>query len=307
MSINNKILNTNKPRESVVVSSGDNVKKVPTTALATYVQNWLNKQQHAKTIADFILKYPNKRGGYFVPQVIQINDSIDEPYVIEQRAPGKALNQELFEGLPPVAQEKIYTSLANFVYDMNHCQPMATFEQKLNEPGKSGLNFAGVVTRVSPYLKANDIAAINNAYSFFCSHPELVSRVVLFHGDMNENNIFYDDKTETVSFLDLAEATYENMDYIFDRDLKKLPWLNTQKLTAQYQDMVAPENIRVKSDPVMLDLYNQLRNFKWSGENMIANKNPAMFTAIMQEQIKAVKKSYSNVVATITSENTKTL
>ena len=97
------------------------------------------------------------------------------------------------------------------------------------------------------------------------------------------------------------------MDYIFDRDLKRLPWLDTQKLAAQYQDMVRPENIRVKSDPAMLDLYNQLRNLKWSGENMIANKNPAIFTAIVQEQIKSVTKSYGNAIAALASQNTKTL
>ncbi|MBO4672444.1 MAG: hypothetical protein J5608_02205 [Alphaproteobacteria bacterium] len=306
MSTNDNILNTNKPRESMVVASGDNVKKTPTATRAEYVQDWLKKQRHAQIIGNFILGYKNKRGGYFVPQILQINDS-GAPYVIEQRAPGAALNQELFNSLSPDAKEKVYASLANFVYDMNHCRPMATFEQKLNEPGKSGLDFAGVVARVTPYLSTNDITAINNAYSFFCSRLELVSPVVLFHGDMNENNIFYDDKTGTVSFLDLAEATYENMDYIFDRDLKRLPWLDTQKLAAQYQDMVRPENIRVKSDPAMLDLYNQLRNLKWSGENMIANKNPAIFTAIVQEQIKSVTKSYGNAVAALASQNAKTM
>ena len=307
MDAQNTYINTNKPRESIVVAAGDNVKKMPTTTRPEYIRDWLKKQRHANIIVNFILKYENRHGGYFIPQVIQINNSVDAPYVIEQRAPGVALTQKLFDTLSPDTKEKVYTSLANFVYDINHCRPMLTFEQKLNEPGKSGLDFVGVVNKLSAYLDAPDIAAINNAYNFFCSRPDMLSGVVLFHGDMNENNIFYDEKTDTVSFIDFAESNYETIDYIFNNDLKKLPWLDTQKLAGQYQKMIAPENINVKSNPGMLDLYNKLLNLKWAGENMITNKNPALFKKIVQEQISALTKSYGNVVASLAQQQSKIL
>ena len=300
MNIKGNLINTNKPRDSIVVADSgmDGVVKMPNTTRPAYISNWLNKQRHARTVVNFIYGNEHRHGGYFIPKIKEIGKSAEHPYVREQRAPGRALTKDFFDSLSPNAQDKIYQSLANFVYDMNHCRPVLTLQQKLSMPNESGLDFDDVLKGVESYLDEKEIAQINNAYNFFESHPELTSSVVFFHGDMNENNIFYDVSTDTVSFLDFAEATYETIEYIFNHDLIKLPWLDTDKLLKIYQKLSINDNVRIKSHPAMIGLYDALRAFRWTGESMIANANAAkMYENILHENVKKVTNAYGAVVA----------
>ena len=304
-----KYINTNKPRDSIVVgdNTGAGVVKMPNTTRTAYVDDWLKKQRHARTAVNFMMGNPNRLGGYFVPKITEIGNSVKTPYVREQRAPGCALTKELFDSLSPDTQDKIYKSLANFVYDMNHCRPVLTVQQKLVQPNEYGMDFNDVMDKISTYLDKNEIAAINNAYNFFQSHPEMTSSLVFFHGDMNENNMFYDMATDTVSFLDFAETKYETIEYIFDHDLVKLPWLDTNKLLKYYQKLLKKDDIRIKSNPAMIGLYDALRALRWTGESMILSPDKAgVFEKILHENIKKVTTAYGAVVATF-PQNIQTL
>jgi len=304
-----KYINTNKPRESIVINDtdGDGVVKMPTTTRPEYIKVWLQKQRHANITVKFLLANPNRLGGYFIPKITEINPSMENPHVREQRAPGGALTKDVFDSLSIENQDKIYKSLANFVYDMNHCRPILTMQQQLAQINEDGLTFDDVVNHISGYLDKNEIAQINNAYKFFQSHPEMTSSFVFFHGDMNENNMFYDAATGTVSFLDFAEANYKSIEYIFNHDLIKLPWLDTNKLLKYYKTLLKQNDVRTESNPAMITLFNALRDVRRTGESMIAYPNKSnAFVNILHQNIKQITNAYGAVIAN-THQNSHTL
>ena len=297
-------LNTNKPRESVVVgdeSDSNFVIKMPTAERTEYITEWLKKQRHARMTVNFLLENPKRLGGYFVPKITDIENSVKAPYVREQRATGRALDGDYFNSLPAEVKEKIYQALARFVYDMNHCRPLQTLQQKLAN------GFDENLANINLYIDKNDKMAVQNAYNFFQSHPEMTSSLVFFHGDMNENNMFYDAATDTVSFLDFAESTYETLEYVFYHDLIKLPWVDPDKIIKYYSELSKNDNIHIKSNPAMLKLYDALNNLKWTGESLMkVSGDKTVFKRILHENIKQITNAYGTVVASM-QQNTRIL
>jgi len=110
-------------------------------------------------------------------------------------------------------------------------------------------------------------------------------------------------KSNTVSFIDFAEAKYESAEYMFDHDLVKLPWLDTDKLIKKYIDINKPCEIRIKSDKNMLVLFNALRAIQWTGESLIQQKsNPNMvnvYKNILIGNIADLENAYNNCIGTI--------
>ena len=118
---------------------------------------------------------------------------------------------------------------------------------------------------------------------------------VFFHGDMNENNMFYDTERDVVSFLDFAESKYENAEYMFDHDLIKLPWLDKDKLISKYTK--TDKSIKIKSDKNMLDLFNALRAIQWTGESLILQPKQAhIYKIIFKEKINDLERAYKKCV-----------
>ena len=299
MTTKRNLINTNKPRDSIVM--GDDVTnvvvKIPNTTKPAYINNWLAKQRHARTAVNFIYSNQHRLGGYFIPKITEVSNSANKPYVHEQRAAGRALTKEFFNSLPLDTQEQIYQKLANFVYDMNHCRPILTLQQRLTGQNENGMDFNDVIEKIKPYLDSDELAQIQNACKFFESHPEMTSSLVFFHGDMNENNIFYDIATDTLSILDFAEATYETLEYVFDHDLIKLPWLNPDKLLTYYQDLSKQDDIVIKSHPAMIRLYDALRELRWTGESIANNDKTAhIFKNILHDAINKMNNAYGAVV-----------
>lgn len=295
-------INTNKPRDSVVVADGNRggVVKMPTATRPEYIKVWLQKQRHANITVKFLQGNPDRLGGYFIPKITEINNSDKTPYIREQRAVGRALTKEYFDSLSLDVQDKIYKSLANFVYDMNHCRPVLTMQQQLSGANGQGLTFDDVMNQISSSLTGDEIAQINNAYNFFLSHSDMTASLVFFHGDMNENNIFYDAATDTLSILDFAEATYESIEYVFNHDLTRLPWLDSKKLLKYYKGLLKQNDVRTESNPAMIRLFNALRDLRRTGESMIAySDNKKSFENILHENVKQITNAYGAVVASL--------
>ena len=289
-------INTNKPRESRVFADGDYVIKVPTATKAEYIKVWLEKQEHAKQVVDALYqkKSPASKK-YFVPKIVEIQNT-NMPYVRESRVMGKPLTKDVFDKLTQMQQEQIYDTLVEFIYDMNQSQPVYDLIHLLDAPDNQGYTFQTVLATMKPFLSEADYVKLNDAYKLFKSHPEKTVSYVFFHGDINENNIFYDTDKGNVSFIDFSDAKYENADYMFNHDLAKLPWVDINKLKNKYINK-AKNNIRIKSDGTVVDLFNSLRAFQWIGESMLAHSAKAtMFKGILAKNIQDVHQAYQRCI-----------
>ncbi|MBP5485604.1 MAG: phosphotransferase [Alphaproteobacteria bacterium] len=281
-------INTNNPRESRVVSDGNYVIKTPVSTNKSHIAEWLRKQHYANMVVGNLLAYKDKVGGYFIPKIINISDG-ENPSVREERVRGDPITAEYFAKLLPEQQESIYKNFSNFLHDINHCNPVHDLEYQL------GNGFADIIEKTKSYLLKEDIIKITQAYELFKSHQEMVASFVFAHGDMNENNIFYDKDTDTLSIIDFAEAKYESADYMFNHDVAKLTWLDTNKLIQEYAK-ISPY-IRIKSNPDMLKLFNDLRSIQWTGESLIAQpKNSKIYMMMLHENITKLEKDYVSII-----------
>ena len=281
-------INTNNPRESRVVSDGDYVIKTPVSTNKSHIAEWLRKQRYANMVVGNLLAYKDKVGGYFIPKIINISDD-ENPSVREERVLGNPITAEYFAKLSPEQQESIYKNFSNFLHDINYCNPVHDLDYQLGD------GFADIIEKIKPYLPTADITKITRAHELFKSHQEVTASLVFSHGDMNENNIFYDKDTDTLSIIDFAEAKYENADYMFNHDISKLPWLDINKLIQEYAK-ISP-NIRIKNNPYMLKLFNDLRAIQWTGESLISQpQNSKIYTMMLQENMTQLDKDYMSVI-----------
>lgn len=262
-------INTNKTRETRVFADGNYVIKTPNTTNPSYIKNWLDKQSNAKHAVDDLCKIGNCGKFYFVPKITELSEN-DTPYVHEERVVGTPVTLDFFNALTPVQQDKIFDALTNFLVDMNQSRPVYDLISLLEKPDSKGFTFANVLSelQISKENKLN----VQNAYDFLKSHQEMLASYVFFHGDMNEHNIFYDPEHNSVSFIDFAEAGYENAEYMFDHDLVKLPWFDMNKVKSKYNKTPAHQKVRTTSDPDMKKLFNALRSFQWTGETLLTTK-----------------------------------
>lgn len=297
MTDNKDFINTDKPRESIVFADGNYVIKKPTATNKEHIKVWVNKQKNAKNTVDNLLQKSKYINQYFVPKIIEISNT-DTPYVREERVLGQPVTKNFFKKLPLTQQEKLYDSLAAFITDMNQSKPILNMSSLLQETDNNGYNLVKVLASIKQYLSKEDIEKINRIYKFFMSRSDMMEAYVFFHGDMNENNMFYDIEHDVVSFLDFAESKYENIEYMFNHDLKKLQWLDTEKLISKYTK-INPK-LRIKSDKNMLNLFNALRAIQWTGESLIQQPKQAnIYKIILKEKINELETAYNNCVKSV--------
>ena len=114
---------------------------------------------------------------------------------------------------------------------------------------------------------------------------------------MNEHNIFYDQETKTVSFIDFADARYENARDMFHRDIARLLWLDINKLIQMYKGLERTQPVITESKPTVARMRNALQNIKWTGAEVI-NASPKLYKArlgILKEEIVKLGKLLASV------------
>ena len=285
------LVNTNSPRDSRVYADGEYVVKMPVDTNPALVKVWAERQKHAKNTVDRILEKQEDHS-YFVPKTIEISIQ-DKPYVREERVSGHPLTMEYFSGLSPAQKEIIYKALAQFTSDMNQTLPTLDILSQLQSQNGKDLSFFDVLKTLKPVLTDKEISIIDNACGLLEEYPERTPSFVFFHGDMNENNIFFDEETNRVSVIDFTEARYESAYYMFNSDLSRLPWLDVKKLIEIYNKIPKKQPVRTSQDKYMIDVFNCLRTIQSTGNSLLKNpKNAEIYKRILKETITALQKAY---------------
>jgi hypothetical protein len=200
-------------RETYAVYYGDQfVIKRPLPNMGPDAQaKWLIKQHKTNQVINEISDINNPV--YYVPKMIYIND--DEIQLLEERAPGFPLTNDLYRNVTTRQQHEIRHGISSFIVDMNELYPVGKY---INHKVASELKFSRlenfVHNKMENWFSANDIRymtrLIKNIDNF-----EYETREAWSHGDLNSGNVLYDPASSTLSFIDFAEAGYK---YIY-RDI----------------------------------------------------------------------------------------
>ena len=291
--LNNNQINTNKPRDSLVFADGDYVIKYPTATNPAHVGEWVKRQQHARDVVNGLLSYNGNRKLYFIPKIVEISDKTNA-YIREERVYGKPITQDLFFSLNQTQQDIIYNTLAIFISDMNQHMPVLDITSQFQMA--NGKDFIRLLTSVRDFISDEDFTLINNAYELLKLHSNKMPSRVFFHGDMNENNIFFDITTNTVSFIDFTEARYENADYMFFSDLSRLQWLDTNKLIERYKNTTKQRQITIIPDKGIVNIFNCLRTIQSTCNSIINQpKMASIYNKILHENIQKLETAYNSV------------
>lgn len=301
--LNNQI-NTNKPRDSRVFADGEYVIKYPVTTNPSHIMEWLNRQQHARDVVDKLLTYINGKNYYFVPKIVEISNQ-PNVHIREEHVKGKPITKDFFNNLSTTQQNIIYNALAIFISDMNQHLPVLGIINQFESTNSGEKDFLTLVKSIKSFISNKDFKLINDAYELLKNNPEKTPSRVFFHGDINENNIFFDTTTNTVSFIDFTEARYENADYMFNHDLSRLPWLNVNKLIEMYEKIPKQTPVIVKTDKNMMNVFTYLRTIQSTCDSLLKQpKTVEIYKRILQENIKMLESAYKRAVTTPTMSNT---
>lgn len=284
-------INTNAPRETLVYAVGDTVIKKPVPNRMPK-QVWMDKQQHAKSVTDKLLTVKNP--AYFIPRIEQIYND-DDMRAVEQRANGMPLSAAYFSELTDADKDIIYSALAHFMNDMNQMYPVRTQAEHFDATAATAM--ATVIKQLSAYIDKKELQVVGKAKEWFDNATKQSASVVFSHGDMNEDNIFYDAQRRIVSFIDFAEAKYENIQYMFENNFGKLSWLDLNRLRKEYMALPRHQPVNITVDPNIEQMRAALQNFIWSATEFL--KKPTMATQIfinmIKETIDKIAKLYDRI------------
>lgn len=286
-------INTNSPRETLVYSADGLVIKRPGPH-APRTEVWLAKQRHAQIVARDLRAAKNSE--YFVPEMLKV--SKDGKFAIEERVSGRPLTTSYFETLSPADQDIIYRGFAHFVNDINQIRPVLTqsevFDREEDEAGQPNMPLAEILRNLKKYIKSDGLKIVVEAKKWFETASKDDASVVFSHGDMNENNIFYDPKNKTLSIIDFADAKYENAHYMFNRDLARLGWLDIDRLVSEYKALPRKSPVIVETNPQIEAVRIKLKNFAWTATTFL--KKPtvaqAMRIKLIHDSVAELKKAY---------------
>ncbi len=287
-------INTNNPRETLVFAADGLVIKRPVRNPDTA---WLAKQRHAQIVMDELNRVASSE--YFVPQMLEISTA--ENFAIEQRAYGQPVTTDFFKTLTAADRDKIYRATAHFMNDINQMRPVVTqqnlFDGANDATDLDKMSLKNILIQLKKHIPEKELKIIKTAKSWFDTAAQTDASMVFSHGDMNENNIFYDPARGMVSFIDFADARYESADYMFDRDFAKLAWLDLDRLRREYMALPRRQPVIIKSDPHVADMRIALQNFKWGAVEFL--KRPTLATAtrikMLRDDIAKIKKLYDQV------------
>ncbi len=200
------IRNLDHGRETWTAYYGDRfvIKRPLPTFNEDQQKAWLEKQHKTKEAIDAIRAVNHTV--YNVPEMTFIND--DEYQILEERAPGEKLTRDVFIKLSTRQQHEIVNSIGTFLVDMNELKPAyAEHDHKITSEFKFDSLMLFINTRMEKWFKKNEILQMRK----FCEQIDSFTYDTYqawSHGDLNSGNVYYDYKTSTLSFIDLAEAGY---------------------------------------------------------------------------------------------------
>lgn len=291
-------INTNAPRETLVyLADGLVIKRPVDTSNKKILNTWLGKQIQAKDTSDKVLAANNKN--YFVPRTLEISSK--EYFVVEERATGKPLSSSFFETLTKKEVDIIYKGIAHFINDINQSKQVLT--QKETFDSFTSVEYLGEVSipvlidKLSKYISKEDMQIVQDAKDWFDVASDNDASIVFAHGDMNENNIFFNRETKTLSIIDFADSKYQNADYMFNVDFARLGWLDIDRLIKEYNALPKKQHVNVKNKPEIKNMRNALYNFKNSASEFL--HNPKLATKIrieiIKQEIEKIKNLYTKV------------
>lgn len=196
----------NHGRETYAVYYGDGfVLKRPLEDMSdARKQEWLIKQHKTKETIDAIRAVNHTV--YNVPNMVFIND--DEYQILEERAPGEKLTRELFRKLSSRQQHEIVNSIGTFLVDMNELKEARPEpNHKITSEFKFDVLTHFVNNRMTEWFRKNEALQMKR----FCEQIDSFTYNTYYawsHGDLNSGNVYYDEKTSKLSFIDFAEADY---------------------------------------------------------------------------------------------------
>ena len=193
-------------RETYAVYYGDDfVLKRPLPNMSdTEVAKWLKKQHKTKDAIDSISSIGNPV--YNIPKMIYIND--DEFQILEERAPGQPLTNELYQTLSPRQQFEIITSLGSFLVDMNESKPVGeTIMHHISDEIKLTRLNKFIETKMPKWFTADEVSYAQKV-TYSIESFVYPTRQAWSHCDLNPGNVYYDVKNSRLSFIDFAEADY---------------------------------------------------------------------------------------------------
>ncbi|MBR5904186.1 MAG: phosphotransferase [Alphaproteobacteria bacterium] len=286
------LINTNSPRDSRVYADGKYVIKAPVATNPVHIKVWLERQKHAKFVVDSIIE-KNGNAEYFIPKIIEISE---QPFIKEERVSGQPITSEYFAGLSSQQKDIIYNSLAKFISDMNQNLPVLDITSQLYSNDTQDISFFDVLESLKSVLSQKEISIINQSYELLEKYKDQTPSFVFFHGDMNENNIFFDDKTNKVSIIDFTEARYESAYYMFNSDLSRLPWLDLNKIIDIYNKNPKEQPVKTGQNKAVIEIFNGLRTIQRTGNSLMKNSKTAnIYLIILKETIRALEKSCQSV------------
>ncbi len=166
---------------------------------------WLNKQHRTKEIIDQIAAVGNPR--YNIPKMLYIKD--DEYQLLEERAPGEHLTANLYRTLSRRQRYEIIDGIAAFLVDMNELRPIGDIiNHRIADDIKFNRLDNFINTKMDHWFtqtETQNLGRIRDAIGGF----EYETRMAWSHGDLNSGNVLYDSATNTLSFIDFAEADYQ--------------------------------------------------------------------------------------------------
>lgn len=289
-------LNTNKPRETLVVATDGLVIKRPIVKSDNVpTDTWLQKQHHARAVQESLQATSGVT--YFVPRMLEISDS--QHFAIEQRVPGRPLTSSYVETLSDVDLDIIYRGIANFLNDINQSRPVLNQRDTFDVPEHPGdLAFDRILKHIKPMISSKEYDTIKKSKQWFDEAALTDASVVFCQGDMNEHNIFYDEDRMILSIIDFADARYENAHDMFHRDWARLGWLDLERLIRDYEKLPKSQPVIIKSNPDVAKLRNALQNVRWTAQDIILGGNAKLVAArtkILKEEIARLDKVFAQV------------
>ncbi len=278
-----ELANTNKLRETYAYHGDNIVIKTSTGLLSKEI--WLEKQIYAQEVSNQLLR--SKSPNYFIPQTLFILK--DEGFSIENKVRGKPMHLNYFNELSEDDKNIIYDAIAHFCNDINQMKPVLTYNDLTDNWGN--------LDKARHLLSSKEFNTIKQAQTWLKNNAHAGPSIVFSHGDMNQDNIFYDKNKKLVSFIDFADAKYQSVSEMFNNDFAKLEWIDINRLIKSYENLQKKEPVSVNGDEYVVKIYSCLKSI-FGDINTIVSQNINFKSALiktLKDLVEELSKYLKNV------------
>ena len=210
------------------------VSKEPLGRTLKQKKEWLTRQQNAADTVSKLAKIGNK--AYGVPRITSVD--VGHFRIMEEKVDGVTLTPLLFRTLNGDTRAKIIDALAQFYADIHSIDMIPNpIEYRIGD----GLYVAALegffLGDMNKYFPKSDVKFVDKMYQKIMN-VSYESRLVLVHGDMCEDNVLYDYKTQKLNVIDFTETgkgfLFNDLLWYYPYDLGVVNQVRTQYL--KYRD-----------------------------------------------------------------------